>query len=1016
VCAVSGAERKVGGSAEALAPQCPGLNNFRHPADLLRVFSRSSHARVLVLVMLICGTLSAQEYSFRYFGLADGLMNLAVRQIYQDRAGFLWVSTENGIFRYDGERFEAFGPAQGIPATSGAAFGDAPDGSLLAGGDFGLYDLSGNRFEEIPIGAKAVSWAEGIQADGKGHTFIGTDSGLIELSPALRQGGRPPFEIHRFPRVPGASGPAAGGVSVDGEIVWYGCGLELCRKDPKGTMVYGRDSGLPAYVWLVIRKDREGDLWVRGKNGGVFELPRGQPRFRSVGPPFRSSALVGIPALDAGGRMLFPSPSGLLIRGEAGWQKIDRSSALRGTVYAAFEDRQQSLWIGLAGRGLARWRGYREWESYTSESGLGSDLVYEILPMADGSMVVATEAGLFRGTRRGSAISWKKVPDVGDFPVHSVRLAPGGDVWIGTETHGVARIHGGSGPPGKVEWFGEAQGLTGKAAYTLRFDREQRLWAATEAGLFMAKPPYKSFSRVAELPSSRFWAVAEGTGGTMWAGGVDGLFGYVGGHWKNYTRADNLSNREVISLAAGQDGRIWIGYRHGGGIDRIRPLAGGIAIERGVQRSGTDGIVYFLEFDALGRLWAGTERGVDMWDGVRWSHYDSSDGLTWDDCNLNAFASEADGTVWIGTSGGLSRYRPDTHRLGEFSPKVVFTKLVMGRKDVSGERNPSVGIHSNSLTARYSVLNASGANRVIFRYRLIPANDTWTETTQRGLEFAELAPGAFRLEVEARDSDGVWGGAGSGNSAAFSFKIMTPWYRMWWFIGMCVLTPLLLAAVAVRWRMAGAANRERELVRIVEEKTTDLRRANGDLLRLSSLDPLTGLANRRVFDQTLEKECARAQRNLSALSLVIVDVDHFKALNDTEGHQRGDEYLAQVGVELSRLARRQVDVAARYGGEEFALVLPETNAEDAARIGESVRLAIAGRKLPHPASPVAPVLTVSVGVSTMATGRWSSPEQLLAAADGALYRAKRGGRNRVESAWWEGESRETGNSVMIETA
>ena len=91
------------------------------------------------LTVLTCGLLAGQEYSFRYFGLTEGLTNLAVRQIYQDQTGFLWVSTENGLFRYDGERFEPFGPPQGMPATSGAAFGDAPDGSLLVGGIFGLY-------------------------------------------------------------------------------------------------------------------------------------------------------------------------------------------------------------------------------------------------------------------------------------------------------------------------------------------------------------------------------------------------------------------------------------------------------------------------------------------------------------------------------------------------------------------------------------------------------------------------------------------------------------------------------------------------------------------------------------------------------------------------------------------------------------------------------------------------------------------------------------------------------------
>jgi PAS domain S-box-containing protein len=775
-------------------------------------------ARAFALVVLTWQALSAQEYHFQYFGTTEGLNNLAVRQIYQDRAGFLWVSTENGIFRYDGERFEGFGPAQGIPASSGAAFGDAPDGSLLVGGDFGLYHQSGNRFEEIPLAARTVSWAQGIQSDGKGHTFVGTDAGLMELSLAP---GRNQFEVRRVPRVAGTSGPEAYGIAVDDEIIWYGCGLELCRMDRNGTTVLGRESGLPELVWLVIRKDSGGNLWVRGKNMGVFLMARGQSRFRRPDSPVPPGALSGVPALDADGRMLFPSPDGLLIRSEKGWQKIDRSGGLRGTVYAAFEDRQQSLWIGLAGRGLARWRGYREWDSYTSESGLPNDLVYEILPLADGSLWVATEGGLFRGARRESAISWTKVTGVGDFPVHSVRRAPDGDVWIGTETHGAGRIHAGT---GKVEWFGEAQGLMGKAPYTLRFDRKQQLWAATETGLFMARPPYRSFSQVNELPSTRFWTVAEGTEGTLWAGGAGGLFEYASGHWKNYTHANGLSNQEIISLGAGLDGAMWIGYRHGGGIDRIRVVAGRMAIEKAVQRRGSDGIVYFLEFDSSGRLWAGTERGVDVWDGSHWSHYDASDGLAWDDCNLNGFAAEADGTVWIGTSGGLSRFRPSTHRSTEFPASVVFTKLVMGRTDVSGQQNPSVGIRSNALTARYSVLNAPRENSVVFRYRLTPDSYAWTETTRRELDFAALSPGAYRLEVEARDSDGVWNGHGAG----FRFEIMPPWYRKWWFIGACGMTPFLIAAVAVRLRILRAMKRERELVIMVEERTADLRRANED--------------------------------------------------------------------------------------------------------------------------------------------------------------------------------------------
>jgi diguanylate cyclase (GGDEF)-like protein len=938
-----------------------------------------------VLLTAAGGALCAQEYSFRTYGVAEGLNNLAIRRIFQDRAGFIWVSTENGIYRYDGDRFEAIAPAQGIPLNSGVAFGDAPDGSLLAGGSIGLYRLSGNRFEKIPGGFQTISWAQGIESDGKGHTFLGTDTGLVEL---YSQAGQDPFGQRRFPQPAGTSGPGASGILVDGDVLWYGCGEQLCRMDSLGTRVFGRESGLPDRELQVILKDGAGNLWVRARNAGVFEWPAGKAKFQRPKMPLSPENLGGVPAVDSGGRILLPTPVGLLSGDKAGWQMIDRSVGLRGTVYAAFEDRQHSLWIGLAGRGLAQWRGYREWESYSTESGLASDLVYEILPENDGSLLVGTEAGLFRGERRQFGMSFKGVAGLDGFPVHSVRRAPDGDTWIGTETRGAARIDART---GKAEWFGERQGLIGKAAYTLRFDREQRLWAATEAGLFMARPPYRKFSRITELPSARIWAVAEGTDGTLWAGGVGGLYEFAAGRWKNLTRADGLSNTEVLSLGAGAKGVLWVGYRFGGGIDRVRAQAGGVAIEKGAQRRGSDGLIYFLDFDQAGRLWVGTERGVDMWDGARWGHYDMNDGLVWDDCNLNAFAAGPDGAVWIGTSGGLARFKPLLRDAPDAPLTVVFTELANGKADVSGLRNPSFGYHANSLIARYSELNATNQSEVVFRYRLGGADSNWIETDQRELQFANLAPGAYRLEVDARGNDGAW----SGQSAEFSFSVLNPWYFAWWFIVLCLLVPLSAAAGVLYLRFLGAQRRESELRQEVARKTADLQLANDELLLLSSTDPLTGLANRRVFDRALEGECSRVRRANSVTSLLSIDADHFKALNDTEGHLRGDECLMALSAVLAGLCRRKLDLAARCGGEEFAIILPLTKSADAVRIAESVRQAIADLKMPHPASPVAPYLTVSIGVAT-ATREWCcTREALLVAADRALYAAKAGGRNRV---------------------
>jgi Y_Y_Y domain/Two component regulator propeller len=431
---------------------------------------------------------------------------------------------------------------------------------------------------------------------------------------------------------------------------------------------------------------------------------------------------------------------------------------------------------------LAQWRGYKEWETYSTASGLASDIVYEIRPQADGVVWVGTEGGLFRGKRNRSHIQWNPVAGLSGLPVYSLRTDPSGDLWIGTETHGVARLRPRT---GSVKWFGELDGLVGKAAYPLRFDHQGRLWVATEAGLFVAPTPYEKFSHITEVPFTRIWAIAEGVDGTLWVGGAGGLFAYTSGHWENFTTADGLANQEVLAVGTRLDGTMCIGYRFGGEIDRGHLRSDRLIVEKKVQRPGTDGLVYFLESDAFGRMWVETAHGVDMWDGFRWAHYDMTDALALNDCNLNAFAAEPNGTVWIGTSGGLARFKVRPRLTPAVAPKVVFTKLVMGHTDVAGRKNPGVGINENSLVARYSALNISGESGILFRYRLVGANAAWTETPQRELEFAKLAPGSYWLEIEAQDGDGIW----SAQGAEFAFRILTPWYWSWWFVSICALTP-----------------------------------------------------------------------------------------------------------------------------------------------------------------------------------------------------------------------------------
>jgi len=174
-----------------------------------------------------------------------------------------------------------------------------------------------------------------------------------------------------------------------------------------------------------------------------------------------------------------------------------------------------------------------------------------------------------------------------------------------------------------------------------------------------------------------------------------------------------------------------------------------------------------------------------------------------------------------------------------------------------------------------------------------------------------------------------------------------------------------------------------------------LEAANVRLEQLARRDPLTGVANRRTFDEQLGREWRRAARSDAPLSLLMIDIDAFKRYNDTFGHQQGDQALRQVAEVLQGVARRAGDWVARYGGEEFAVLLAGTDVTAAAVVAERLRRGVEALAINSPNSPVAPQVTVSIGVASSTVRPGTEVEQLVALADAALYDAKRAGRNCV---------------------
>lgn len=238
-----------------------------------------------------------------------------------------------------------------------------------------------------------------------------------------------------------------------------------------------------------------------------------------------------------------------------------------------------------------------------------------------------------------------------------------------------------------------------------------------------------------------------------------------------------------------------------------------------------------------------------------------------------------------------------------------------------------------------------------------------------------------------------------------------------WCGGLLGMLILILAGVSIDWQLliptyGGSSfigmvlcyrdeRQDRRMFlqsRLLEQEKQRIQKLAERLERLSLVDSLTGLANRRYFDQVFAREWRRSRRDNDPLTLMFVDVDFFKAYNDFYGHQQGDECLRELAQIIADHASRAGDVAARYGGEEFVLLYPNMDREAARALARKIMESVHARAMPHARSRAAPIVTVSLGVAVLDAQRDHGREDLMRRADEALYHAKQGGRDRYEMA------------------
>ncbi len=715
----------------------------------------------------------AQRYAFKTYLQEEGLGNLVVMSLLQDSTGFIWVGTQNGLFRYDGGNFKRFGADEGLPSTRIFSLHETPDGILWAGTELGAASRSGNRFVVADIGgpARVSSFASGRD----GRVFAATTRGL--MSGHSPEGGPVRFQ-------PVDSQPSYS-VHVDpAGIVWFGCERRLCRMlDGKVTtlsLTARAAEGAIRERWDAILTDRDGRLWIRSSTRLLSLAPGPAPPVDESGS-LAESTLFGRLYLTRDGTLWVPTDRGLARRTRKGWELIGtRHGLTSGFVSSVLQDREGSLWIGMRGAGVARWLGRDTWQNWGEPEGLSNDSIRAIRRDSRGAIWVGTDFGVNR--MRPGESGWKIWTSREGLKGNAVRgmmEGPDGAMWTGGYPGGVTRFDPDS---DAIRSYGAEAGLTSDRIMSLQFDKEGRLWAATDNGLFRGTPRGTTmrFEKLAPFGEARagFLRSHFDEAGRYWVASSQGLARLENGKWTLFTSRDGLKTDAISYLTPAPDGAIWIGYTEALGASRL--VIRGDKVEARHFTSG-NGLhsdkILFLTYDARGWLWVGTDRGVDVLEGSRWRHYGHSDGLVWDSCNGNAFFADADGSVWIGTGRGLSRFVPNRDAPA-VPPTIILTAVRFGGTPADAARPVEVPFRDHAATFGIAALTFLNELDVRFSYRLEGLESGWTETDLREIRYPGLAPGYYKFQALARSAAGVWSTA----PVEVSFRILPPWWRTWWFI------------------------------------------------------------------------------------------------------------------------------------------------------------------------------------------------------------------------------------------
>ncbi|HEX7988054.1 MAG TPA: ATP-binding protein [Duganella sp.] len=791
----------------------------RHRSTPGRALRRGAAAWMVAGLMALAGTpAGGQQLSLRNYGQLDGLGNLVVLALAQDAAGQLWVGTENGLYRFDGGRF------QRIERTPGDNFINAlhvdPVGRLWVGAEHGLFLLDGRRLLPVPQtdgAAPGIASGQQFASIDAGHLLVLIGGKLRQVRPDGKGGWRmapffSPAQVAATPALDDCSGVMR---DPDGTL-WLGCGGGLCRYRGGVLTVFGADQGLPKQRWYALRRDAAGLLWL-GDSNRLMMLSADERRFSERTPEHFAKPNRGWPTpllLDGEGRMVSMTDNGLFRLGAQGWVHYGTANGLRlgPDLHALLLDRQGDLWLGLPGHGLVQWQGYRRWENWTTEQGLPHEDIWSLLRTRDGALHVATGGGLATQGDGRFAVAASGVASGARWG--AVAEDTHGDVWAGGQglllrrdrrggDHVVAR-------------------LPVDHTYQLLFDDAGRLWICTSRGLYVIDDPHeKPVARRVEAldalvgPAPNIQSACRDAGGRLWFAGRKGLLRLdKDGSWSRplSARGDDVFRRVACdgnTLWLGDDTHLWYA-------DTSAPEL----VTRPFEHEVMEGrLQQALLVDRRHWLWVSTDTGLMAWNGRRWRLFNQQSGMVWNDSNQNAIMEDHDGSIWVGTSKGLSHLlRPEEL----FAPRTIPLQLASASYGAIA-LSPAAAAAPWSGAALDVQLNSpfyQNHESISYRYRLLGQEEQWTTSQSGELRYAALAPGEYRLQAVADHGDLQTSSA----MLELPLRISPPWWRTRWAYAGAALLIVGALFYAYRLRIWQLAAQRKALEREVVERTAEVLR------------------------------------------------------------------------------------------------------------------------------------------------------------------------------------------------